>query len=340
MIHGHGNEIHQSSHKIKADFSSNVWDNGASEEIFAALSKNIRDIKNYPEPDSYSLRNKIATYFDLMADNIIVTNGSTEAFYLIAQVFAGKKSVIICPSFAEYADACEMHHHQVDYVNNSSGWHNIRFENRVVWFANPNNPDGKTIAVSDIILLLKNNSSSVFILDEVNVELCYGVETSIPLLSEYSNLIIVRSFTKAFSIPGLRLGYMLSSEKIIAKIKSCIMPWNVNSLAMTAGIYIMEHYERLLPDKEIIRTESAGLQKEIGKSKKMKVYPSACNFFMVQSLSLPAYDLKEFLLREYGLLIRDASNFKELDPSFFRISVQKPEMNKLLIKGIKYWVRL
>ena len=118
------------------------------------------------------------------------------------------------------------------------------------------------------------------------------------------------------------------------------MPWNVNSLAIAAGMYIIEHYDRLLPDKEIIRKESAELQKEIGKSKKLKVYPSDCNFFMVQSLAQPAHKLKDFLLKEYGILIRDASNFKELDPSFFRIAVQKPEINKLLMKGIKYWMQL
>jgi threonine-phosphate decarboxylase len=81
-------------------------------------------------------------------------------------------------------------------------------------------------------------------------------------------------------------------------------------------------------------------QKEMGKIKKLKVFPSECNFFMVQSLLGPACELKNFLIEEYGILIRDASNFKELDQSFFRVAVQKPDMNRLLIKGIKYWLQL
>lgn len=340
MIHGHGNEIYKLTSAIKADFSSNVWYKGNSVELISMLSNNITCIANYPEPDAYTLKNKIAAYYHLKEDNVIVTNGSTEAFYLIAQAFAGKRSVIMCPSFSEYADACRIHHHQTTCLSNTSGWQSIRFENRVVWFANPNNPDGKTITFAEIALMLKNNPSSVFVIDEAYIELCYGIETAIPLLAEYSNLIIVRSFTKAFSIPGLRLGYMLSSGKITEKIKSFLMPWNINSLANKAGVYIMEHYDRLLPDKEIIRKESMELQKELGKIKKLKVFSSECNFFMVQSLLRPACDLKKFLVEEYGILIRDASNFKELDQSFFRIAVQEPDMNKLLIKGIKYWMQL
>ena len=214
------------------------------------------------------------------------------------------------------------------------------FENRLVWFANPNNPDGKTMTLNEIALLLKSNPSSTFVLDEAYIELCYGIETAIPLLNECSNLIIIRSFTKAFSIPGLRLGFMLSSGRIMNKIRAFQMPWSVNSLAITAGVYIMEHYERLLPDKANIKKESLEFQKELRKNRKLKVYPSVCNFFMGQSLSGPAYELKKFLMDEYGILIRDASNFKDIDTSFFRVAVQEPDKNKLLAKGIKYWMQL
>ena len=340
MIYGHGNERYNLTSTIKADFSSNVWYKGALEEIISVLSNNITCIADYPEPDAYSLKNKIATYYNLKEDNIIATNGATEALYLIAQAFTGKRSVIMCPSFSEYTDACRIHQHQITCLSNTSGWQSIRFENRLVWFANPNNPDGKTITSDEIALMLKNNPSSVFVLDEAYIELCHGIETAIPLLAKYSNLIIVRSFTKAFSIPGLRLGYILSSEKITEKIKSFLMPWNINSLANQVGVYIMEHYDRLLPDKEIIRKESIELQKELSKIKKLKVFPSGCNFFMVQTLLGPARELKKFLVEEYGILIRDASNFKELDQSFFRVAVQKPDMNRLLVKGIKYWMQL
>lgn len=336
MIYGHGNEL---ASKIRADFSANTWYQGMHEELFMVLKNSISNITN-PEPDASGLKENIAGYYQINARNVIVTNGSTEAFYLIAQAFAEAKSVIICPSFSEYNDACQMYRHQIVHLKNNPGWQNIKFENRLVWFANPNNPDGRTITLYEIMVSLQNNPSSVFVLDEAYIDLCYGIETAIPLLAEYSNLIIVRSFTKAFSIPGLRLGFILSSKKITDKIKLFIMPWNVNSLAIAAGVHIMGHYDRLIPDKKIIRKESVELQKELGKIKKLKVYPSDCNFFMVESLSKPASELKEFLVKEFGILIRDASNFKELDSSFFRIAIQKPDMNKILVKGIKYWLQL
>src|ERR1035437_10361838 len=227
MIYGHGNEL---ASKIRADFSANTWYQGMHEELFMVLKNSISSITN-PEPDASGLKENIAGYYQINARNVIVTNGSTEAFYLIAQAFAEAKSVIICPSFSEYNDACQMYRHQIVHLKNNPGWQNIKFENRLVWFANPNNPDGRTITLYEIMVSLQNNPSSVFVLDEAYIDLCYGIETAIPLLAEYSNLIIVRSFTKTFSIPGLRLGFMISSEKIANIIKSLLMPWNVNSLA-------------------------------------------------------------------------------------------------------------
>ena len=338
MIYGHGNEVHKLN--ITTDFSSNVWYKGVSEEICNVLIKHIGNIGNYPEPDACSLKNRIAAHFNLTNNNVIITNGSTEAFYLIAQAYACKRSVIVCPSFSEYYDACKMHCHQIVQVKNTSDWQSLHFKNQIVWFANPNNPDGKTIAIAEITSMLKNNPSSVFVLDEAYIELCYTTETAIPLLVKYSNLIIVRSFTKAFSIPGLRLGYIVSSQKMTDKIKAILMPWNVNSLAVAAGVYIMENYDSLLPVKAEIKSETAYFQRELSEIKELKVYPSDCNFFMVQSLAKPANEIKEFLIKDYGILIRDASNFKGLDKSYFRIAIQKPEMNNIFVKAIKHLFQL
>jgi threonine-phosphate decarboxylase len=89
----------------------------------------------------------------------------------------------------------------------------------------------------------------------------------------------------------------------------------------------------------MIKKESVALQHEIGSITQLKIYSSNCNFFLVQSLFRPACELKELLINEFGILIRDASNFNGLDAYFFRIAVQRPQMNKLLIKGIKQWIK-
>jgi threonine-phosphate decarboxylase len=337
MLHGHGNDNSLYPGLI-ADFSSNVWYMGASKELTQILKENIESITNYPEPDVKTLTNRTAACFNIKRTNVLLTNGSTEAFYLIAHAFAKSKSLIVYPCFAEYYDACKMYQHEIEQVPNTSDWLNILFHQRLVWLANPNNPDAKTISVRELEDLLKAYPSSIFIIDEAYIELCYGAESAILLLAKYSNLVIVKSFTKAFSIPGLRLGYIISSEDIICKIKQYLMPWSVNSLAAIAGAYITNNYKRLLPDKDKIIKESLCLQKELGKITQLKVYPSNCNFFLVQSLSKPAHELKEFLLQDSKILIRDASNFKGLDNSFFRISVQSPDVNKLLVKGIQKWL--
>lgn len=340
MIQGHGNDIHQYNCNIKADFSSNVWYKGTSDELRDVLTNSITDLRNYPEADSSKLRTAIADYYRISRNNVVVTNGSTEALYLVAHAFAKGNSVTINPCFSEYADACQVHRHQVTHLQNSSGWMDVKFHDKLVWFANPNNPDGKTLTLKEIALLLSNNPSSIFVLDEAYTELCYDTETAVPLLDEFSNLIIIRSFTKTFIIPGLRLGFLLASESMVNNVRKYQIPWNVNSMAIAAGTYIMEHYENLLPDKAVIRDESLHLQKELAKNRKLKVFPSACNFFLVKSLWRPASELKKFLLEESGILIRDGANFRGLDPSYFRISIQEPHVNQFLVKGIKQWIQL
>lgn len=337
MLQGHGNDISQYS-ELNADFSSNVWYKGLSDELVQVLKSNLSTVVNYPEPTANSLKEKIARCIGVEPTNIVVTNGSTEAFYLIAQVFAGHHSEIIYPCFSEYSDACGLYNHQIEWTSNSIDYLNKNFANKLFWLANPNNPDAKTLSLNEIKHLLNNNPSAIVIVDEAYIELCYNADSAIPLLTDYPNLILVKSFTKAFAIPGIRLGYIVASSGIVERISRFLLPWNVNSLAIVAGSYILDHYNALLPDKEVLKVESIQLQNELRRMNQLKVYPSCCNFFLVQSSYKPAHDLKSFLLENSKILIRDASNFKGLNKSFFRVSVQSDKINRLLIDGIKKWM--
>jgi threonine-phosphate decarboxylase len=339
MLKGHGSDIHSYNSPIIADFSSNVWYEGMPKGLSNHLSEKIQNIIHYPSPDADKLSKKIAHLHGIDNNNVLVTNGATEAFYLLAQLYFGVKSYIVYPSFAEYEDACKIFNHSLNFIPNTEFESTIKFnKDSIVWLGNPNNPDGKILSVSSIEDFCKNNPEIHFIIDEAYVELSDKCETSIQLVLEYENLIIVRSLTKSFTIPGIRLGYVAASSKIIEKLKTIKMPWSVNSLAIEAGDFILNDYYNLLPKKNIVTTESKKLQNELSKFSELEIIPSDCNYFLASLKNGIASELKQYLIEEYNFLIRDASNFRGLNNSHFRIAAQKPEFNTMLVDAIKQWL--
>jgi threonine-phosphate decarboxylase len=340
MLFGHGNDIYKYKETVIADFSSNVWYKGMQESLIRHLQDKVSNIVHYPEPDAGKLSKKIADLHGLGHQNILVTNGATEAFYLLAQLNAGLNSYIVYPGFAEYEDACKIYNHKLHYLCNVEFHAEISLkQHAMVWIGNPNNPDGKVISKENILTLCKNNPDTIFIVDEAYAELCWKFDSVIHPVNKLNNLIVVRSLTKAFAIPGIRLGYMVAPVKIIEKAKTVKMPWSVNMPAIEAGNFILADYYNMLPEKNIVAKESKTLQKELACIPGIKIHPSDCNYFLGSIENGKACDLKQFLLKSYGLLIRDASNFRGLNVSYFRIAIQKPEFNILLINAIKQWIR-
>ncbi|MEX0983171.1 MAG: aminotransferase class I/II-fold pyridoxal phosphate-dependent enzyme [Bacteroidales bacterium] len=338
MIYGHGNELSLYNSEIIADFSSNVSFEPVSPRLIKYLTSQVSCINHYPEPDAASLIHKLAKHHHVPEENVLITNGSCEAFYLLARVFQEKHSLIPVPSFSEYEDASKVNNHKITLINN----HNLSDFSTcdIVWLGNPNNPDGKTIPKETIEQYCKENPKVYFIIDEAYAELCSGFESSISQTIEYDNLIIIRSLTKTFSIPGIRIGYIIANHSIIHSLKKYSIPWYVNSLAIKAGNYILDEYNSLLPDINKILNNSFQLQTKLNEIKSLEVVQSQCNFFLVRLLKGTSDKLKKYLLKEKSILIRDASNFKNLDNTWIRIATQKTAYNNLLFESLAEWTQL
>ena len=335
MIGGHGNDLYAFGSKIKADFSSNVAYNNASAEIMAYLRTQLHRIVNYPDPEARELIRKIALHHGVNVGNVFVTNGSTQAFYLLAHYFSKKKTVIAYPGFAEYEDACRLYGHELSFVPISQLFGCNFSETDIVWWGNPNNPDGTLTSFENVKNVCERYPDTVFIIDAAYVELCPSCENMVPLQQDFRNLVTVHSLTKAFAVPGLRLGYLIGDEKLIAGISSLSIPWSVNVLAQEAGIYIMDNYDSLMPDVNALCDESAALQRQLSRFVQLEISPSACTFFLVKMNTGTAEALKYFLFEKQGILIRDASNFRGLSPRHFRLSVQGDENNAQLVAGFE-----
>ncbi|WP_462247883.1 pyridoxal phosphate-dependent aminotransferase [Ekhidna sp.] len=334
MIEGHGDDMHRYDEKIIHNFSSNIYYKGCPPKLLSELTSQSKTIQNYPSPAAEELSKAAANKFGLSSDHFLFTNGATEAFYLIAHIFSGKKAAIASPTFSEYEDACKIHGIAYQLID-KEGLNISNYD--LVFICNPNNPDGRAIQSKRLVKLIQDNPSSMFVIDEAYIEFTNQTESLIPFIDKLPNLIIVRSLTKSFAIPGLRLGYVITSPNIIESLISKKMPWSVNALAVQAGLLLFKKYESFLFDIEELLDDTRAFIKDLSEISWLEINPTDTSYFLVKLDQGTASDLKDFLVRQHRILIRDATNFKLLDGEYIRLSTQNEEANATLIKALKQW---
>jgi threonine-phosphate decarboxylase len=339
MLFGHGDDVYASQSEVKANFSSNVWYGASLEKLADHLTARFEVLARYPEPDAGSLKRLLARRYEVKEENVVITNGSVSAFYLLAQIWKGAKSMIATPAFSEYEDACLLYDHKIKFVSNRDGLAGLASEEQdLCWICNPNNPDGRLYHRSDLLKLIETNPKTMFIIDQA-----YKAFTTEELLKpadvlRNKNLVLVQSISKAHKIPGLRIGYIIAGSKVAAKVSRHLIPWSVNAMAIEASKYILIHPAQFtLPIRKWQR-ETAELIYQLNKLEGIEVIPSSVTFFLVRLKDGQASELKRFLLERYGILIRDASNFRGLDDTYFRICTQNDADNRLLLEGVKAWL--
>ena len=337
MLHGHGDDGYRHSHPIVADFSTNVWYGGEPAGLKEYVFSQWPTVNRYPEVLAESLADQIASHHGLAPTQVLVSSGTTESIYLIAQAWTGQRSTILSPAFAEYEDACHQHGHQVEFL----AWEELQPDTQVrselLFVCNPNNPTGKVLNSTVLTTLLAANPRTVFVLDEAFIEFTTSISTAVPLLAQFDNLLIMRSLTKAYAIPGLRLGYVLASPALISKLTQCKAPWAVNALAAAAGHFIFENYAQVqLPITQLL-ADKATLSNQLGNNPGLDILSSQTHYFLGATQRGTAAELKRWLLTHHGLLIRDAANFRGLTPNYFRIGTRSPADNQLLVNALLEW---
>lgn len=334
MIEGHGDDAYHYT-DIRSNFSSNVYSSVDHSGLKQYLVQHLDDLRTYPEPEPRSLEALLARHLSLSADQVCVTNGATEAIYLIAQAYRMQTSAVWMPTFSEYADACRLHGHRVLSVY---GLDRLPAGVRLVWLCNPNNPTGEVRNREQLLTCVREHPQCLFVIDQ-----SYEAFTRSSLLAASEavalpNVLLLHSCTKRYAIPGLRLGYVTGAAELLQELRNQRMPWSVNALALAAGTYLLEHPGEASFDLEALLQEKARLTAALQEVGGLEVWPSDTHYFLVQLRMGKAAALKDFLVREYGLLIRDASNFEGLDERFFRIATQTPDANDRLVAGIRTWM--
>ena len=169
MLEGHGDDIYKYNHDIIANFSSNIYGHIDLSDLQAYLAKQLNSIRNYPEPESYTLEGKIAEKYGIGVPNVCVTSGATEAIYLIATAFRDSNSHILQPTFQEYADACLIHGHQIKSIYQlplPGSSLRLPEDAQMCWICNPNNPTGLVIDKSYLADFIRANDRICFVIDQ------------------------------------------------------------------------------------------------------------------------------------------------------------------------------
>lgn len=245
MIEGHGDDLYKYGKKIVSNFSSNVYNRIDHSGLYQRLNERLSTICSYPEPMPYSLESEIARRYSLTPRQVCVTNGATEAIYLIAQVFQGRISAVLGPTFSEYADACRVHRHKVKPFYSLDA---LPEDAELVWICNPNNPTGEVRNKEDLKALVDSHPDKLFIFDQSYEYFTLKSLLGIKEAASFPNVILLHSMTKQYAIPGLRVGYFTASEGLTDDVRCRRMPWSVNSLAIEAAKYLLEEGDGISAD--------------------------------------------------------------------------------------------
>lgn len=336
MISGHGDDLYAYKGKVKHNFSSNILSGVEHSGMLDELVKRGGMVSNYPQPVPYDLEKRLAKHFGVRLGTVIVTNGATEAIYLMAHAFDHAKSAIVVPTFSEYEDACKLYHHDIQYCTelkeDTTGIN-------IVWLCNPNNPTGKTMNHNALVKIIEKNPETTFVIDGAYSDYTDSRVLNPEEIVELDNAVLLGSFTKRFSVPGLRLGYMVASERITDRVLKYRMPWSVSGPAIMCADYLLDHIDEYPIHAEELHKEVLRISHEF-RQIGITTSDTDCNFILCKLPQGTAAQLKEYLVENHGILIRDASNFRMLDESYFRVAAQTDEENDLLISAVKQWIML
>lgn len=316
---------------------------GASPLAIQAINKNdYKELSRYPDGNGFGLRAKLAEKLEVKENQITLGNGSNDILELIGRAFLLPEHEVIFSqhSFAIYplvTKACGA----TAIVTAAKDWGNdldamlgvVSEKTRVIFLANPNNPTGTWFDKLSLTEFLKKVSPKIIIvLDEAYFE--YVTEPEYPdglaFLREYNNLIITRTFSKAYGLAGMRVGYGISNSSIADILNRVRQPFNVNSLALAAAEAALDDVEFIKKSREL---NKSGMQQliEAFEETGLKYIPSVANFIAVD-VGRNANSVYKKLL-EQGVIVRLVENYNM--PGYLRITIGTKEENNKFIESLK-----
>ncbi|OBZ16999.1 threonine-phosphate decarboxylase CobD [Bacillus sp. FJAT-26390] len=351
--YGHGGDLRTAEEAFGiaaekfVDFSSNMNPLGPPESVKQALMAYADTIGQYPDPAVRGLRRKLAEHHQIDELSIVVGNGAAELIDLIVRALQPKLTTLAIPCFDEYGDAVRKIGGAVYEIKLSSeNQFELHLElehlceaaatGSLFMLGSPNNPTGQLVDPELIRTLLKKGAYVVVdeaFMDFVPEESRYSL---VQEATRHEKLFVIRSMTKFYSIPGIRLGYIVGMSRTLSGLRRLQVPWSVNSLAQLIGESVLNETDYSERTMAWLLEERPWLTKEL-QAIGFEVNPSAANYLLVRipkdaELSASMLQLE---MGKLGVLIRDASRFAGLDHTYIRVAVKLREQNEQLVAALK-----
>lgn len=344
----HGGNIYDEDLKEKCggqkllDFSANINPLGMPDSVRLAVLHALKDAVHYPDPLCRKLKSALSAEYGLKEEHFICGNGGADLIYRLVYALRPKRALLTAPSFAEYEEALKQTDAQCVFYQMRE---NLEVEQEilkymdaspdVMFLCNPNNPTGLLIHPKLLVRILEKaaHQKTVLVVDECFLDFTGQEERSlISYIRETPYLFILKSFTKMYAMPGIRLGYGISGNRtLLDRMEAAGQCWGVSVLACEAGIAALKEKEYRKRAVRLVQEERAWLKKEL-EAAGCSVWDGQADylFFRVPEV----YDLYERLV-PYGILIRRCGNYRGLDGTCYRTAVKDHAANRMLVEAIK-----
>ncbi len=332
------------------DFSANINPLGLSSRVETAIRENVPYLVHYPDRFCTRLRETLAKRHRLKPGQILIGNGSTELIHLIPRAFGFKHILIPAPSFSEYANAAKQADCAVHYLDMPEKDHfQLQPEMLIdavhqhkttgieaIILCNPNNPTGQLLskkALLPVVAAAFHEGISI-IVDEAFIDFAPD-ESLVGEIPWYINLMVIRSFTKFYAVPGLRIAYLAGAAHPVAQIEKIKPLWSVNHLAEVAALASLNDTDYIEKSLQLIKKERAYLIENLRRIPGLTLFPSSANFILIQlGEAHPDADEVAKRLAAHKILIRSGETFRGLSDRFIRIAVRLREDNQKLIEAL------
>lgn len=319
------------------DFSVNLNPLGTP-ELKKPMAAAFKTIGSYPDNRYPGFKKAAAESLKVKPENIVPGNGSSELTRLFAEavIEPGDKVIIPFPTFSEYEFQCRLFGAKIESVNYSD-IRNIKPEGcKAVFLCNPNNPTGSLIGREEVLKLAQKcaGSETFLFVDEAFIELSDPKESIAEFAASNDFVVVLRSLTKVYAVPGLRIGFAVASSEFAGILNNIRIPWSLNCAALAVGEHLLKgHKGYIKRSLDLIRKERQWLSSCLGAIRGLKPYPSDTNFILVDicDFFISSTEMTEMMLKQ-SIMIRDCASFGLKD--HIRVAVRKRQENRKLIKAL------
>lgn len=347
----HGGNILEMALKIGVDandiidFSANINPLGMPDSLKTAIVGQLERAERYPDVEYRELHGALARVHGCEADNIIAGNGATELIYAVTHYLQPRRALLLTPGFAEYRRAllrvgCVID----DYVMTQAD--GFQPDDRLLaaldathydclFIATPNNPTGLMPDARLVLAIAERcrKRNTALIVDEAFIDFLPDAPGLIPHISAFPQLYILRSLTKFFAIPGLRLGYLVSGDRqAISAMKRAREPWTINAFAALAGEIILDDHTYIDATRRWLADAQRWLYRELAAMPELQVWQPAANYIFLRCRHV-VINLQQALL-EQQILIRSCANYPGLTANDYRVAIKSDGDNRRLIAAL------